>query len=383
MTQPGTLKLTVDSIIPTIPRQSTMSADTVPMLPTSQTAIVQDDNGAPKISYGVPLPSLRDGTVMVKTVAIALNPSDHKMGATFPTPGAIIGMDFSGIVAAIHPNTKTHLQIGDRVCGMVHGSNPSDPTNGAFAEYIRVRPELLLRVPRDLPMNHASTLGVGLMTNVLALWDPTALALVATPDSPAEKPFSVLVYGGSTATGTLATQLLRLSGLEPIVTCSPHNFELLHSRGAGSEVDYVQPDVVDEIKRRTDGRLKYAYDCIADSVSVGHCYAALGRTGGRYVSLEMVPEELRTRRAVYAKVILGYEGLGEDVALSKGYESSADPEKFALAVKYLRISQRLLDEGILKTHPIQEGKGGLRGALESFELLKSRTLSGEKIVCLL
>jgi NADPH:quinone reductase-like Zn-dependent oxidoreductase len=357
-----------------------MLTNSTPELPVSQTAIIQDDNGGPKLSDGVPLPTLKAGTIMVKTVAIALNPSDYKMGAAFPTPGALIGMDFSGIVASIHPNTKTDLRIGDPVCGMVAGSNPGDPSNGAFASYIRVRPELLLRVPPDLPMEQAATLGVGLMTNVMAIWDPSALALTATPESPTEKPFPVLVYGGSTATGTLAIQLLRLSGLEPIVTCSPHNFDLVRARGSSGEVDYVRPDVVEEIKKRTDGRLKYAYDCIADPASVAHCYAAIGRTGGRYVSLEMVPEELRTRRAVHARVVLGYEGLGEDVPLSKGYESSADPEKLALATQYFRVFQGLLDEGMLKTHPIQKLEGGLSGVLQGLQLLKSGSVSGRKLV---
>ncbi|KUI57981.1 Protein TOXD [Cytospora mali] len=200
-----------------------LTNSTSPTLPISQTAIIQDENGNPKLANGVPLPTLRAGKVMVKTVATALNPSDYKMGAAFPTPGALVGMDFSGTIASIHPRTETDLQVGDRVCGMVHGSYPGDPSNGAFAAYVRVRPELLLRVPRALPMEEAATLGVGLMTNLLALWDPSALGLTATPESPAagSSAFPVLVCGGSTATGTLAVQLLRLSGLDPIVTCGP------------------------------------------------------------------------------------------------------------------------------------------------------------------
>lgn len=320
---------------------------------------------------------------MVKTVALALNPSDHKMGAAFPAPGAVIGMDFAGIVVSIPPTTKTDLCIGDRVCGIVHGSNPSEISNGAFAEYTRARPELLLRVPENLPMEEAATLGVGLMTNAMALWDPSALAITATPESSAEKPFPVLVYGASTATGTLAVQLLQLSGLEPIGTCSPRNFELIHSRGAASELDYVRPDLVEEIKRRTNGRLKHVYDCIADPSSVAHCYASLGRTGGKYVSLEMVPDELRTRRAVHAKVVLSYEGLGEDVGLSNGYECSGNPEKLALSIQYMRMFQRLLDKGKLKAHPIQVLEGGLLGVLQGLQLLRSGSISGRKLVVML
>lgn len=304
------------------------------------------------------------------------------MGAVFPTPGAIVGMDFSGTVVSIHPDTKTDLRIGDSVCGNSHGSNPTDPTNGAFAEYTRARPELLLRVPRNLPMELAATLGVGLMTNILALWDPSALHLPATPEAPAESPLPVLVYGGSTATGTLAIQLLKLSGLEPVVTCSPRNFDLVTKYGARDKVDYVRPDVADEIKSLTAGKLKYAYDCIVDPASVSHCYKALSRTGGRYVALEMVPDELKVRRAVKATVVLGYEGLGEDVALSGGYESTADPAKKALVEKHYRILQSFLDRGILKTHPTRKLDGGFRGVLEGLQLLRSGSVSGQKLVAL-
>lgn len=362
-----------------------MSINSTPTLPDWQTALVQDDNGAPRLADRVPLPSLKAGTVIVKTFAVALNPSDYKMGATFPTPGAIVGMDFSGIVASIHPDTTTDLHVGDRVCGMVHGSNPTDPTNGAFAEYTRIRPELLLQVPPDLPMEQAATLGVGLMTNVMALWAEDALALSATPESPAKKPLPVLVYGASTATGSLATQLIRLSGLEPIATCSPRNFDLVRARGVadGNVVDYIRPDVVDEVKKRSGGKLKYAYDCVTDPASIAHCYAMIGRTGGRFVSLEMVPEELRTRQAVQHKVVLGYEGLGDDVSLSKGYESKADAGKLALAVKYFTVFQRLLDQGKLEAHPIQRIGDGLPGVLQGLKLLKSGSVSGKKLVAIL
>lgn len=356
-----------------------MSANSAPKLPSLHIAIVQDENGAPKLA-NIPLPILKPGSVMVKTVVVALNPSDHKMGSTFPTPGAVVGMDFSGTVAAIHPDTRTDLKIGDRVCGMVHGSNPGDPSNGAFAQYLRVRPEILLRVPKDTRMEQAATLGVGLMTNVMTLWDPAALGLAATPESPAEKRFPVLVYGGSTATGTLAIQLLHLSGIDPIVTCSPRNFDLVRERGAVAEVDYIRPDVIEEVRRLSGSKLKHAFDCVTQPESVAHCYAALGRTGGRYASLEVVPDELRTRRAVRAKVVLAYEGLGENVPLPNGYENRADPEKFAFASKFFPMFQKLLDEGTLKTHPIESAGVGLPSVLSGLQTLKSGSVSGRKLV---
>ena len=76
------------------------------------------------------------------------------------------------------------------------------------------------------------------------------------------------MYGGSTATGTIAIQLLRLSGLDPIRTCSSHNFALVRSRGAGTVFDYSDPDTPAAIKKHTGGQLKHDLDCISDAQSV-------------------------------------------------------------------------------------------------------------------
>lgn len=359
-------------------------------LPSTQTAIIQSPNGSPQLASGVPLAPLKPGTVMVKTVAVALNPSDNKMGAAWPTPGALVGMDFSGTIAAIHPDTVTDLAVGDRVCGMVHGSSRGDPTNGAFAQYVRAKAAVLLRVPGHLSMQDAATLGVGIMTNAMALWDTQALGLPllageAQGHTDGETRTPVLIYGGSTATGTVAIQLVRLLGMDPVVTCSPRNFDLVCSRGASRDAvfDYLDPGLVDAIRKRTGGRLKYTYDCIGDldGTSTRYCYDALGRVGGRYVYLEKVPKEvLQRRHAVRAKLVMGYEAMGEDVPLPGKWESKGDPEKWALAVNCIGVLQGLLDRQLLKTHPIQEVGGGLEGVLAGLKMLGSGDVSGKKLV---
>lgn len=290
----------------------------------------------------------------------------------------MIGCDFAGTVIAIHQDTKTNIQMGDRVCSVVHGSNPGDPTNGAFAECVRARPELLLRVPKWMPMQQAAALGTGLATNSLALW--TGLSLNPSPDAIAEKPFPVLVYGGSTSTGTLAIQLLKLSGLDPIATCSPKNFSLVRGYGASAVFDYNDPQVAQKIKEYTSGRLRHAYDCITDRESVPCCYAALGRTGGRYVCLELCPEELQTRKAVRAETVFCYEIFGVEAKLSGGYERPADERKYEETVRWLAIFQNLIDEGKLKTHPIQKLDSGLHNVIRGLQLLKSGAVSGKKLV---
>ena len=346
-----------------------------------QRAIVQDEDGSPKLVEDAPIPELLPGTVLVETTAVALNPFDHKMGAASPSPGAVIGNDFAGTVVAFGTSAEAELAVGDLVCGTVHGSNAADRSNGAFALYLRVPSNLVLRVPHNLKAEQAATLGLGLATSGIALWG-SILALECSPDNPTTEAFPVLVYGGSTATGTMAIQLLRLSGLAPIATCSPHNFDLVRDIGASAVFDYTEPDVGTRIREYTNGRLQHVLDCITDRESVACCYASIGRTGGRYVSLEFCPVEWRTRRAVKAEFVNVLEIFGKALEMSGVYTRPASTEKNEAAVRWYRMFQRLLDEGKLRTHPTQVLSGGLEGILEGLRLLKVNRISGRKLVAL-
>lgn len=62
-------------------------------------------------------------------------------------PGVTLGFDYTGhiIQTPTSPSQPSSLTIGDRVAGFVLGG--FTPDKGAFAEYTRVRPDLLWKVP--------------------------------------------------------------------------------------------------------------------------------------------------------------------------------------------------------------------------------------------
>jgi NADPH:quinone reductase-like Zn-dependent oxidoreductase len=377
-------------------------------MPSSRKAVVQDAAGRPFVNENVPLPTtLERGTVLVKTSVVALNPSDLKMGAAFPAPGSIVGNDFVGIIVALGEGAsdiKPGLAVGDLVCGALQGSMPDSPQFGCFTDYAIAHAGILIRLPDEcrpsqpvtaamgqpstiISSEQAATLGTALATLTLAFWGESkdSLRLEGTPDNPTQAipPPPVLVYGGSTATGTIATQLLKLSGYDPVVTCSPHNFPLCRSRGASAVFDYRSADVGAAIRRHTGNRMRYALDCISDARGVETCFAGLSRVGGRYVSLELVPDEmLALRRAVKPGFVLGVEVSGRGSSLGGGYGKKADPSKLDLGVRFFEMFERLLLQGKLLTHPVQkvEGLGGLDGVLTGLEVLKTGAISGRKLV---
>lgn len=186
-------------------------------LPSTQTSIRQSQSGSPIIQVDSLLPPVEKDMILVRTVAVAINPHDFKMVDNFPSPGTTPGCDFAGIVVAIgpdvNPTREKHqndvLNIGDRVCGGVHGSNPSRPLVGAFSTYVSAFGDCVLKVPSAVKWEQAAAIG-GAIPGTLGLALVKSLGLSIGPEKSYEKPVYVLVYGGSTASGTMAVQLLNL-----------------------------------------------------------------------------------------------------------------------------------------------------------------------------
>lgn len=195
--------------------------------PQDHTALIQDshqaghDSSLPITTSSVEtiqtLPSSYH--VLVRVLAVALNPNDHKMLTHFPMAGNGVGCDFCGIVehgGNSGDNPDFVHRPGTRVCGTVFPYAAAETNNihhrmGSFAEYVAMDSRLLLRVPDQWSdLQGAALGGVGWSTAGLAISSSDALALPGHPSMPAGEKQTILVYGGGTATGTMAIQMLRL-----------------------------------------------------------------------------------------------------------------------------------------------------------------------------
>ncbi|THG97000.1 hypothetical protein EW026_g4939 [Hermanssonia centrifuga] len=174
---------------PVHPSITAMSPD----IPKTMKALVTQADKTAKVQ-DIPVPTIDDDEVLVRTVALAQNPTDWKFIKNITNVGTICGCDWSGYVAQVGKNVS-NPSVGDHVAGFVQGGTYTD--RGAYAEYVKTPAELVWKVP-DQTLSHeeAATMGCSFWTAAQALFHPTRLALVEPP-AKVDKEEWVMIYGGS------------------------------------------------------------------------------------------------------------------------------------------------------------------------------------------
>lgn len=341
----------------------------------NQKALVITSSKKASVVSDRPIPTLRDDYILVKVVSVALNPTDwkHIEFVAAEALGSLVGCDYSGVVEEVGKNVVKSFKKGDRIYGFAHGSNLVQPEYGAFAEYILVKGDSQFKFPEHLSFEAASTLGLGLHTVGQALYQSLKLAL---PTRPLQEPVPILIYGGSTATGTLAIQFAKLSGYKVITTSSPSNFDLVKKLGADVVFDYNDPSTAAKIREQTNNNLKLALDTISTESSVKYSDNALSTEGADYSGLLFQPLE---RENVRDRSTLVYTVFGEPFNFGS-FDAPASAEDKLFGDGFAYLAEKLVAEGKVKPHPVKFGEGGLHGVLQGLQSLKEEKVSGQKLV---
>lgn len=288
-----------------------------------------------------------------------------------------MGCDFSGTIVSVGDKVTKSFDVGEKVYGVAHGSNFHSTQDGVFAEYAVVKGDLVMRLPENVSFEDASTFPLGTFTTSQGLFQKVKGLGLELPGEGKGNGEWVLIYGGSTATGTLGIQFAKLAGYRVITTCSPRNNELVKSRGVDEVFDYNDPESAAKIRELTGNKLKYAWDTVGGESSAKFCGEALSSdAGGHFGTLlwNKIPREDVTQT-----VTLMYTIFAEDFD-KFGIHFPASEEDLEFAKKWAAISEKFVAEGKVKAHPAQVGSGGLQGILEGLENLKSGKVTGGKLV---
>jgi NADPH:quinone reductase-like Zn-dependent oxidoreductase len=201
-------------------------------------AIVRETYGPPDVLHleEVPVPTLRDGEVLVRVRAASANAADWHLLRGTPLPFRlvaglrtpkfkIIGTDVAGHVEAVGRNV-TQFRPGDEVFGEL-----SRCGFGAYAEFAAAPEKALALKPANLSFEEAATI-------------PTAgcTALQGLRRGRIQRAQRVLVHGASGGVGTFAVQIAKTFGAEVTAVCSTANVELMRLTGADHVLDYTKDD---------------------------------------------------------------------------------------------------------------------------------------------
>lgn len=155
-------------------------------------AIIIDSPGKASI-HSCSEPPLRSDYLLIRTTALALNPTDWKHIDYLATPNARVGCDYAGTIIAIGDAVTKQFKAGDSVAGFAHGGNAVNTDDGAFGNVITAKGDIQMKIPKGMSNIEASTLGVGITTVGQGLYQSLGLPL---PNKPATEKFPVLIYGG-------------------------------------------------------------------------------------------------------------------------------------------------------------------------------------------
>ena len=220
------------------------------MATTINRAVWQDAVGVPGAIRDSSLPTndeLGDHKVLVKVHAWAINPCDYMLQdrnlVNYPI---ILGCDIAGTVKSVAPGSTaaSQFRVGDRV--FVFGAN-----NG-FQDFVSLDNRLMARIPGDMPYREAVVLGLCSATSALFLFGKDYLNLDYPKLGALKKGKSVLIWGGSSAVGSNAVQLVTAAGYDVIATCSKKNFDYVKGLGATQVFDYKDADVTKIIAAELD-----------------------------------------------------------------------------------------------------------------------------------
>ena len=176
-----------------------------------------------------PRPVPRNGQVLVRVMASALNPVDFKNRRNrvphflIPLP-KIPGCDIAGVV--VEASSSSTFRVGERVAAMlpIYGSRW-----GAHAEFVAVNEAFLARVGNETDFVSAAAMPLAALTVVQSFRNLQG----NTQDK------KILIHAGAGGVGIFAVQYAnRVLGMSVATTASSAKAELLQKLGADRVIDY-------------------------------------------------------------------------------------------------------------------------------------------------
>jgi NADPH2:quinone reductase len=201
-------------------------------------AIRVSQTGGPEVLTLVelPLPDLKSNEALVQIKAAGVNFIDvyFREGRYPAPPPFVVGQEAAGVVTALGSDV-TNVQAGDRVAyaGAL----------GSYAEYAAVPADRLVKIPDQLPFNHAAA----------AMLQGMTAHYLSHSTYPIKRGETALIHAAAGGVGLLLVQMCKLIGARVIGTVgSEEKAQLAREAGADEVIIYTEQDFKTETRRLTE-----------------------------------------------------------------------------------------------------------------------------------
>lgn len=199
----------------------------------------------------VPDPVIKEDEVLVKIYAAALNRADLlQREGKYPSPKGCpewMGLEISGEIVEVGKEV-TGFKKGDKVCALLGG--------GGYAEYVAVKYDMLMPIPKGLTMEEAAALPEAYATSYLNLFIEGHL----------EEGQTAFIPAGASGLASVAIPMAKAFGARVITSVlSDEIAEKIKPLGADIVINSVKEDVSEILKAEEEkGRpVNLSMDCLS------------------------------------------------------------------------------------------------------------------------
>lgn len=178
-------------------------------------------------------PKPKADELLIEVAYAGVNRADlWQVAGKYPPPAGaseIPGLEVSGIVTEIGSDVRA-FSVGDEVCALLEG--------GGYGQFATVAASQCLAVPTGWSLREAGALAEALFTVWLALFHTAEVQAGET----------VLIHGGASGIGSMASQMIKACGATAITTASTtEKCTFSENCGAEKSYSYQQTDWLEAI----------------------------------------------------------------------------------------------------------------------------------------
>lgn len=178
---------------------------------------------------------------------------------------AVLAGDLVGTVVKTGTDVSSLFPIGARIFAQMSFKVPTD---GGLQHYTVANGSYAAIVPPRIPSTEAALYPINAFTSAMALFTPAGLD-IPFPETPESAAFDyasqkLVIIGGGSNTGKLATQFARIAGIGTIIAiASLSNTGVLKDFGATHVIARQAPDIVSQVRQIVGDDLVYVYDTVS------------------------------------------------------------------------------------------------------------------------